>query len=418
MNLRYPVLLFLFFPAFVAAPAGEASFIWKADIRVRGESDGRDFRNATAPNFYSLLRARLGVEIRPVPDVKAVVQAQDSRVLGEEKSGSSFSTLANTRNLDLHQAYFELSNLFAGGLSVAAGRMELAYGNQRLIGAVDWNNVGRSFDGLRVRYDADAWQADLFSMNTGETNVPPSAATPPAVAAQRDTGSLFSGLYASLRMLERHQLDTYLLHEWTRSESVPGSVDLSRFTAGAFLKGATEGFLYDAELAGQFGTKSGMTVRAFLVAIQAGYTVGEPWLQSVNLGADYLSGTAAGSAAYGTFDPSFHTGHKFYGFMDYFIAIPSNTRDLGLQDLYLRCAAQPAEAITLGLWAHVFSGAAELNGARAFGQEVDVTAAWSWNPAVSIEVGAAAFFPGELFRSWFGGADVGLWAFLSARVRV
>jgi len=33
-------------------------------------------------------------------------------------------------------------------------------------------------------------------------------------------------------------------------------------------------------------------------------------------------------------------------------------------------------------------------------------------------VGAAAFFPGELFRSWFGGADVGLWAFLSARVRV
>ena len=49
--------------------------------------------------------------------------------------------------LILHQAYFSVNKLFDLPLNLKLGRMELSYGPQRLIGAVGWHNVGRSFDG-------------------------------------------------------------------------------------------------------------------------------------------------------------------------------------------------------------------------------------------------------------------------------
>ena len=100
--------------------------------------DGRDFLTRTIPNAYALLRSRLGAYITPVENVQVFLQVQDSRAFGEETIGGRFNTISNTRNLDLHQGYLKVDDLFVDGLSAKVGRTELSYGNERLVGPVGW----------------------------------------------------------------------------------------------------------------------------------------------------------------------------------------------------------------------------------------------------------------------------------------
>ena len=46
--------------------------------------------------------------------------------------------------------------------SFRAGRQELSYGDERLVGAFGWDNLGRSFDAARLRYRTGAWVNDFF----------------------------------------------------------------------------------------------------------------------------------------------------------------------------------------------------------------------------------------------------------------
>jgi len=37
-------------------------------------------------------------------------------------------------------------------VSLKVGRQELSYGEERLVGAFAWNNIGRVFDAVKVRW--------------------------------------------------------------------------------------------------------------------------------------------------------------------------------------------------------------------------------------------------------------------------
>ena len=90
--------------------------------------------------------------------------------------------------------------------------MELSYGNERLVGPVGWNNVGRSFDGLVIKFEVPSQSIEGFVTNIAETNTPPSIATPSAVTSVRDSGQLFSGIYYSLHSVMKHIIDAYVFH--------------------------------------------------------------------------------------------------------------------------------------------------------------------------------------------------------------
>src|SRR5688572_23702607 len=57
---------------------------------------------------------------------------------------------------ELHQAYFTIGNHKKFPLSAKIGRQEMIYGDERLIGAVGWNNIGRTFDAAKMRWQ-NAW---------------------------------------------------------------------------------------------------------------------------------------------------------------------------------------------------------------------------------------------------------------------
>src|SRR5512140_374752 len=159
--------------------AADSVLVWNADVRVRGEADGRDFQFQTPFVSYTLLRTRLGVEVRPADRVRAFIQGEDSRWFG----GAPATT-------GLHQGYVALKGLFTDSLSVKAGRMELAFGDERVIGKDDWGNVGQVFDGILLRYADGEHAIDLFSANVISTLAPPQVITPVSARQDPDQGFL------------------------------------------------------------------------------------------------------------------------------------------------------------------------------------------------------------------------------------
>ena len=85
----------------------------------------------------------------------AFIQIQDSRKFGD---ATNTLTDGSADLLDFHQAFFFISDFATEGLNVKLGRQEVAFANQRLIGAVGWHNVARSFDGVLFAYSREKYK--------------------------------------------------------------------------------------------------------------------------------------------------------------------------------------------------------------------------------------------------------------------
>ena len=391
--------------------------LWNGEVRVRGEIDGRDFNNKTPPNAFGLLRARIGADVMPVEKAHLVFQLQGARVFGRQSlPGDVLSANLASSAFDLYQGYLKLSDFFIDGVTATAGRMEVSFGNERIMGASDWNNTGRSLDGVRLTYQWAGQSVDVFFMNILETQLPPDVVTPFSVTARPEEGQSVSGFYASLRPVQGLRMDAYLLREWVQHQTDPGSDDLSRFTGGTYLKGPSGAMDYEGEFAYQFGTRIGNDISAFMLTGAAGYSFSGFPLSSVTIGYEYLSGTSLSDRQYRTFEHVYQTSHKFYGFMEYFQVPPENTYGRGLQDALLRVTFKPEERVSATLWAHAFWLAQPVIGLWSLGQEIDIVGTYDYNDHVTLEFGASGFLPGDLMRIRFNGNDVAWWGYCSTRI--
>src|SRR5690606_22845165 len=94
-------------------------------------------------------------------------------------------------------------------LGLRLGRQELAYGNERLVGAVGWSNVGRSFDAALLRLRDDRVAADLFAAQL----------VSPAVY---DGAQHLVGLYTTWALAGDHALDAFALLDTDHAELTAG----------------------------------------------------------------------------------------------------------------------------------------------------------------------------------------------------
>ncbi|MFQ5651048.1 MAG: alginate export family protein [bacterium] len=400
--------LFWFFvlAGFLAAQTPQVPIKFDGQIRLRSEADGRDFDSDSDLNTYSLLRTRLGASVSPVEDIRVYVQIQDSRALGTEAN-----TLANSANLDIHQAFFSVSNLWQKPIQLKIGRQEMVYGSQRLIGAVGWSNVGRSFDGIKVTFGTTS-TFDLLSMIINESNTQFGGPS----MGQDNSDFRFLGAYYKHRKKRDYTLDVYGFFESNVRETVPGKNDLGRVTLGSYNKGSLSSDLdFESEVALQFGKRRGQDVSAFMLTGSVGYTFQTGRKPHVRLGFDYLSGMEQGDDNYKVFDTLFATNHKFYGFMDYFLNLPVHTAGLGLLDLMAK-AKLPLRP-NLALNAHFHNFRAAKGDEKNFGNELDLVLNYKYNTAASFVLGLSFFLPGDLTELRFGNDDVGVWSYTSFLVK-
>lgn len=398
-------LLFLLFSfIFSGLALAQDNVKVNAQIRPRFQYDDKNFNSNIGANSYTELRSRLGAMFSPSENLTGFIQIQDSR-----RFGSEASTLSDSKNLDLHQAFFNIKSIFNLPFNLKVGRMELAYGSQRIIGSVGWHNVGRSFDGSVLKLVTNSVDIDFIGARVNESGL---------VGDSLDQ-YLFSA-YGNLKVVDKLNLQPFVIAEKTNK------TDFTRITLGLHVscKDKKKAFQHELDAAYQLGSQDATTdISAFMVAYNAGYTFNTSIKPMLGAGIAYLSGDDGADAdKYKVFNTLYATNHKFYGYMDYFLNIPNNTYGLGLMDIHVKGSIVPAKKLKLALAFHMFNGNADytlLDGSTStsFGSEIDLTLSYKYDSNVNFVGGFSMFSPGDIFKETKG-EDSSMWTYLMAVVNL
>jgi 3-isopropylmalate dehydratase small subunit len=273
-----------------------ARFEHREHFAILGQPGSLDFREtgADTDNTYVLLREKVHLGYTPLPWFTAFVEARDSSSQSDDRHANP-----EADSLDLHQGYVALGNLQDFPLRAKIGRQELIYGDERLVGASDWNNIGRVFDAAKLRYRNDQLWVDGF---LGRVIIPNDNHF--NVANDYDW---FYGVYASTKTLCPKQVTDFYFLGRNASRESPQAIGsgLPTFQQGATprdiytfgmrfksLPGTLGGWDYDGEWAGQFGdfvasaTAPRLDHEGFAAHAAGGYTWKDVWC-SPRLGLEY-----------------------------------------------------------------------------------------------------------------------------------
>lgn len=342
MKSHFKEIIFLFLLSTTLFAQQELRNGWRINgqVRLRTELDGRDFLNNTHPSTFASSRIRFGVQKTFEKKLTLFIQIQDSRVFGSESS-----TLSNSKNLDLHQGYMKLNKLFNLDWTIQAGRFEMNYGTERFIGPVGWHYIGRSFDGIRFVIASKSFNLHLFGLTVKESvsyigNAKPDIYPYPQEATPSQS---IYGFWKKTKFNDSNKLDVFGYWEINREKVGEDTSKLNMPTVGTSYWGTFGKISVIGEAAYQFGDMDGKDISAYLISAIAFYKAGNTKL---GLGIDLLSGTNPDDAStkMNSFQATYGTIHKFYGFMDYFINVPGNTMNLGLNDFYITSFFKPKDS--------------------------------------------------------------------------
>ncbi|HHH11601.1 MAG TPA: hypothetical protein ENK23_05950, partial [Sorangium sp.] len=183
-----------------------------------------------------------------------------------------------------------------------------------------------------------------------------------------------------------------------------GPNNLGRVTLGLLAGGKTAyGLSYGAEGYYQHGDADrDAKFRAYMVGGRLGFTFKKvdtkPFIKAFG---DVLSGDddiSDGTAR--SFSTLFHTGHKFYGEMDYFLNLPLHTQQRGLVDVGASAGLSPAKPVKLSLtWHHFRAAASRDDGLEVFGNELGTKVTYQpWAP-LKLDLFYGLFGPGDIFQA-------------------
>lgn len=348
---------------------------------------------------FTSMRVRADIVAALDRNIRLFVQVQDVRLFGEE---SNTLTDFSADNLDLHQAFIEVNHSGDAGFGLRVGRQQVNLGGQRLVGAVDWTQQARAFDGVRLRYEWTRGTVDLLGFKTGE-----------ATSAAVDQDSEFSGVYARFPDIGSSNVELYGFFRRDLAPDTDPTADTKEGTAGARILGEAGRITYRLEGSYQFGDRDGLDVQAFMF----GGRLGAALTDRITVAAwyDFLSGDDnATDNEVKVFHTLFATNHLFYGLADLFTDIPTHTAGFGLQDIAVKAAIEPREDVTVGVDFHEFLFAKKAPGnVRKIGEEIDVTVAHRYSSNLSVQAGYSYIFQGTGFETTLARLSEDMqWAYL------
>jgi len=149
----------------------------------------RNFTNGTN-DVHFVNRLRIDLTVRATRWMKFILEGQDARIY-YNRSVPNASPFANP--MDLRLGYLQLGDDDHSPISLRAGRQDLNFGEQRLLGNFNWINVGRSFDAVRLtlrhlRFRLDAFAASVVIPTSSGFDRP-------------QTGNNLHGLYGGIERL-------------------------------------------------------------------------------------------------------------------------------------------------------------------------------------------------------------------------
>lgn len=340
-----------------------------AGVRPRAEVDHRKGKTA---DYFATNQSRLSVQATQ-GSWSVFVQPQDVRYFGAEQD-----TVSIENGTDLHQGYLEHKN--GKKYAIRVGRQEIKYLNERLIGALGWSQIGRSFDAVRANgeFKRVSWDAFAASTSTASGKGNKEAGAAAGLVKWSNMGRTVAGLVVSKF---NPQTKTY---SWT---------------GGPYTEGKLWGPLgYEAEAYYQQGhNPKHAPNKAYLASAQLKASYG---MFRAGLGHDIVSGDTKDKDTV-AFDTLYATNHKFYGYMDLFTNLPKHTLGAGLRDSYASVGAKKGRW-DISVTGHRFRTAGTLAGNyKVWGTEWDTIATWTASKSVSVQGGYTFLEPGAAFEKNF-----------------
>ena len=412
---------------------GKVVFDVQERLRWEIRDNNFDFNrgvNAVTDDGWLLQRFRIGIMLKPTNWLKIYAQAQDSR---EFFSGRTLTPGAlgaeGDDSFDLRQAYIEIGDYSKCPWDLKIGRQILSYGDERLVGAFDWNNFGRTFDAVKLTYKKPGFTLDAFT------------STPVVITSkhfnqsdlfngdEQNRGLIFSGLYATFDELPFGTLDLYSLFineprgntsnaQGTLAAPVTtGSLNShSDFvTLGTRVKGDPKklnGLEFQGEFAYQVGDVRGLSLNAFAANVGVGYNFDLPMKPRIY--AEYNFASGDGNSAdnkIGTFQNLFPSNHKFYGIMDVFAWQNLHNAMLSFKVTPVKNVTAQVDynafwlADTNDVWYRangvtaVRTPLAKTRAASDYcGSEVDFIVTWNANKYLQVQGGYSHFFAGDYLK--------------------
>ena len=403
------------------------------DLRVRPEFRNNLTFGASKNNTFIVQQwARLGFNYSISPDVTFFLQGQHSKNWGvnapDGNAAAGPDANGTSGTLFARQAFMLVRNFLVPNLTIKAGRQLVVWGNHRMFGHFDWNNVGWSHDGLTANYKLNkSTTLEVGWLRTAERNcrsvtggncIINSTARNPATDATDDGNLVF--VRAPMKVMGVVLEPTYIWHDGGTGGAMgaprPANQDrhtlggraVKKFNAGSARVDATiEGYYQFGEI-GMGGSNSGaktMDIEAWAFHIDGGVTLPVPMQPRLSAEFNTASGERAGDNKWGSFDQLYPTNHIHFGYMDRMSWKNMNHLAFGLQ---MRPNADSHFEVT----GHIFNRQEETDGVYHAGQaqflapdnsstdvgeEIDVVYTHFFTPGnhVAWQIGGGVFLPGE-----------------------
>jgi hypothetical protein len=387
---------------------------FRQETRVKVYGDGEQAANS-AHFLTTRVRFGLGAQWK---FLRILMQVQDARLFGTRPGFDDGGTFG------LHQGILE----FASDLGfIRIGRQEINYGNQRMIGALDWLMSARSFDSLRLHgFFLDKFEVDLVgAMLARQQNFVDDTIDPPELV--ENNGSYLATANLIYNDGTKLRIEGYVLYRHDRpTVTLPIPVKNDIVSPGIYATGVPiDGLRYTGEFTMQGGLQNDQRFFAFAASGDLDYTFAVTWTPTINGGFAYATG-ASQDGTFSEFNNFFPTNHKFYGAADLFglrnlidghltLGVKAPNAPVGLKlGLYTLALADPsarwsaAPGITLGQNVN--------NTTRTLGQEVDALFKWKFVPWASLSGGYTVFVPNQGARN-LGHEIATHWGYLEIAVQ-
>lgn len=357
----------------ITANAQDNSLTVEAQLRTRGEHNNgaqkQRFEGEQAANFVNE-RARLSFSFKR-NDLELKASVQHTGLWGQDDIRQT------NGKATISEAWAKMT--FGRHFFAQIGRQQLAYDDERILGAADWNVENNRHDALKLGYES--WDLHhrlhvLVAMNQKQAN----------------RGDYYDGPmpYKNLSALWYHYraemipLDVSLLAlniGYERGTEGHGRTDYLQ-TFGTDITFRPSSWDVHGAFYYQMGKNGQKQVESFMASGTVGYSFA-PQL-TISAGYDYMRGNNTRDDKWNAFDALYGTHHKFFGTMDYF----GSTQTWGLQDIKGAVASQIGSMVRIDLGYHYLMTATEIAGyKKELGHEIDAQLTAKLKKDVTLSLG-------------------------------
>ena len=380
-------------------------------VRVRGEMQRR---TPTPPdvdgqhtNEYVLGRVRLHAKAVIEDDLEAYVELQDARYWGSEPS-----TASDGDGVDLSQGYIDFKRFWCD-TDARLGRQAVSLSDQRFIGALEWANAGRRFDGLTLNHRQENSHYTGFAYRLAEGFYD---------GDESDDDVDLIGIWATYPgLVDFGTLEFFSIY-LNDTRDAPGEPQAGRpqsvghtsyGTHGTRLHGkdADSGIDWDFQASLQDGEIAGDDLSAWAVRGGVGITLDNDDGFAPRFGFEWDYATGDKDPTDGDVDQFqvlFPTNHGYYGIHDLMAWSNTNSwsvnagmklaENISMQAAYWRFKLDEDEGGWVGASGKMIRPGASGAG-TSLGHEVDLVVTWNQSERVTWQFGWAHFWNGAFARN-------------------